>query len=206
MQPIQDYRISYDGKTYSANCVKCGRKLASRFKVSVRRTLANGYCRKCAGHYKKSEVPKNKNGKWISNCPKCGVEQEYTRPDHAKSSERQGWVCTKCRVSSKSQTIGNEKRLYNKFRKSANNRGIPWGISFEDFTDCYDGKCALTGWDLEMNYGTCTASFDRIDSKKPYVVDNVQWVHSMVNMSKNKYPQEKFVEMCVAVAEKAKKK
>jgi len=204
MQPIQDSRISYDGETYSANCVKCQRKINSRFKSSVCRTLANGYCRKCNDRKDETEVSKNDRGKWISHCPKCGDEQEYTRRDHAKSSERQGWVCVKCRESTKSIRVGSEKRLYNKFRKSANNRGIAWDITFEDFVGCYKGKCALTGWELNMDYGTCTASFDRIDSSKPYEVGNIQWVHTMVNMAKNKYPQEKFIEMCCAIADKVK--
>jgi len=55
-----------------------------------------------------------------------------------------------------------------------------------------------------MDYGTCTASFDRIDSSKSYEVGNIQWVHTMVNMAKNKYPQEKFIEMCCAIADKVK--
>jgi len=204
MQPIQDSRISYDGELYSANCVKCNRTITSRFKVSIRKTLAKGHCKKCAVHYRKTEVPKNSSGKWISHCPKCGTEQEYTRPSHARNSEKEGWVCVKCRDSSKSAPVGNEKRLYNKFRKSANSRGIAWDITFEDFVECYEGKCALTGWELNMDYGTCTASFDRIDSSKPYEVGNIQWVHTMVNMAKNKYPQEKFIEMCCAIANKVK--
>jgi hypothetical protein len=55
-----------------------------------------------------------------------------------------------------------------------------------------------------MSYGSCTASFDRIDSTKPYDADNIQWVHTMVNMCKNKYAQGRFVEMCKAVADKVK--
>jgi hypothetical protein len=50
-----------------------------------------------------------------------------------------------------------------------------------------------------MTYSNCTASFDRIDSLKGYQADNIQWVHVMVNMCKNKYPQDKFLEMCRAV-------
>lgn len=55
-----------------------------------------------------------------------------------------------------------------------------------------------------MEYGKCTASLDRIDSGQGYTNSNIQWVHSMVNMCKNKYPQDKFIEMCRAVADKVK--
>jgi hypothetical protein len=70
------------------------------------------------------------------------------------------------------------------------------------FVETYNGQCALTGWDLSMGYSDCTASFDRIDSSKPYEPGNVQWVHSMVNMCKNKYSQDKFISMCKAVSQK----
>jgi len=94
--------------------------------------------------------------------------------------------------------------MYNKFRKSANNRGIEWKLDFDAFVATFDGRCALTGWEISMDYNNCTASLDRVDSSEPYRPDNIQWVHSMVNMSKNKYSQEQFVEMCLAVANKVK--
>jgi len=55
-----------------------------------------------------------------------------------------------------------------------------------------------------MTYANCTASFDRIDSSTGYEKGNIQWVHVMVNMCKNKYSQDRFVEMCKAVADKVK--
>lgn len=68
----------------------------------------------------------------------------------------------------------------------------------------YDGFCSLTGWEIDMSYNNDTASLDRKDSSKGYTKDNIQWVHSMVNMSKNKYDQNKFIDMCIAVANKFK--
>ena len=204
MHPIQDSRISYDGEKYSAECPNCKAHRVSRFKTSVRRMLGNGHCRECMPRYNATSVAKTADGKYLSHCPSCGAEQAYTRADHAKSSERQGWVCRNCVPKGKTLPVGPEKRLYNKFRKSANNRGIPWNINFQQFTECYDGKCALTGWELSMDYGNCTASFDRIDSTKSYEIGNIQWVHTMVNMCKNKYTQGRFVEMCKAVSDKVK--
>lgn len=206
MQPTQDYTISYDGELYSANCTKCGQEVSSRHRWSVIRTLDNGHCKKCFEHYKKSDIPKNAGGKWISHCPKCGAEQSYTRPTHARASEKHGWVCRKCRDKSKSRPVGNERRLYNKYKKSAKIRGIPWKINLKEFIGDYNGICAMTGWELSMEYKQTTASLDRIDSNKGYEVGNLQWVHSMFNMTKGRYPHEDFVKMCIAVAEKAKKK
>lgn len=202
MRSVQDSRISYKDGKYLANCVKCGNQLVSNYKCSIVRTLRNGHCIKCLQHYRKADVPQNKDGKWISHCPKCKAEQAYTRPAHARASERLGWVCRKCRDSSKSSPVGNEKRLFNKFSNSATTRGIPWKLKLKDFMACYDGTCALTGWRLDMSPKTCTASLDRIDSSKPYEVGNIQWVHKIVNIAKNTYSQEQFIDMCISVAKR----
>ena len=204
MRPVQDSRISHDGEKYYSKCLGCKREISSKYKVCLRRTLANGYCRKCATRYNKANVPQNESGKWISHCPKCGVEQTYTRPESARASEREGWVCRNCRDSSNTGPVGNERRLYNKYKKSAANRGIDWNINLEQFIGEYNGVCTMTGWELSMDYKKSTASLDRIDSSKGYEVGNLQWVHSMVNMAKSRYPHEKFVEMCVAIAKKVK--
>jgi hypothetical protein len=61
-------------------------------------------------------------------------------------------------------------------------------------------KCALSG--LELSFPrvskdkSYTASLDRIDSSKGYTIDNVQWVHKDINMMKNKFDNEYFINMC----------
>lgn len=66
----------------------------------------------------------------------------------------------------------------------------------------YTGTCALTGWEISISYDSRTASLDRIDNSKGYIKGNIQWVHTMVNMCRNKYTLEKFIEMCKSVASK----
>jgi hypothetical protein len=66
-------------------------------------------------------------------------------------------------------------------------------------------RCKLTGWQLAMfptstSINSQTASLDRIDSTKGYVPGNIQWVHKHINMMKQHFPEEAFVEMCKAVA------
>ena len=65
-------------------------------------------------------------------------------------------------------------------------------------------KCALTGEILifpsRYNGTDGTASLDRIDSKKDYVRENVQWVHKDVNKMKNDYNQSYFVKMCKKIS------
>lgn len=67
-------------------------------------------------------------------------------------------------------------------------------------------KCALTDLDLYFpkkgKDKTYNASLDRIDSSKGYIQGNVQWVHKDVNIMKNKYKQEYFLEMCKLISNK----
>jgi len=80
-----------------------------------------------------------------------------------------------------------------------------WGLFLKQ-----DKKCALTG--LPIGFATRkertvlkqanTASVDRIDSTKGYTADNVQWLHKDVNIMKNDFPLERFIEICHLVAER----
>jgi hypothetical protein len=74
-----------------------------------------------------------------------------------------------------------------------------------------DKKCKLSGLNISFtNINTkvtrhrfdlvCTASLDRIDSKKGYTLDNVQLVHKDINMMKKEYDQKYFIEMCKLIA------
>ena len=66
-------------------------------------------------------------------------------------------------------------------------------------------RCSLTGLEIKFPIKnkdkTYTASLDRIDSSKGYIVDNVQWVHKDINMMKRIYNNQYFIEMCGLVAE-----
>jgi len=57
--------------------------------------------------------------------------------------------------------------------------------------------CALSGVKLDEN----TWSPDRIDSKKGYTKENLQFVHKDINLMKNKFPEDYFIEMCKKGAE-----
>lgn len=211
MLPILDSRVERYEEKWRAIC-SCGKTNLFSTKASALQMVQRKTCRYCKRDYRnvhgEFNIYKNKDGKWCSTCSCCGIEQAYTRKDHAKQSELSDWQCKSCIAEQKgffsNRAIGNERRLYNRFRKLANNRGIKWEINYDQFIKCYTGKCALSNWDLSLDYKNCTASLDRIDSKKPYSVNNIQWVHIMVNMCKNKYKQSNFIEMCIAVANKNK--
>jgi hypothetical protein len=175
--------------------------------------LARGTCNNCRRDYR--SVPKldvgvyqNSQGRWCSKCSGCGKEQAYTRKDHAKQSTLCDWQCKVCRASSKSYSansaVGNKRRVYNKFKKAAADRRLEWSLSLEEMFASFTGRCALTGWEISIEYANTTASLDRIDNALGYTPHNIQWVHSMVNMCRNKYDLQHFMAMCAAIAQNSR--
>jgi hypothetical protein len=211
MVAIKEDRIKSINKSYFATCM-CGKELKFAQKSAALNMLKRGSCRHCKRDYRsindhKIDIYKIEN-KWAKKCSGCGCDQIYTRKDHAKQSFVGDWQCKKCVSLAKGFTrnmhVGSKQRLYNRFQKLARVRGIEWRLSIDEMYESYNGKCALTGWDVSIDYYRQTASLDRIDNSKGYLPDNTQWVHTMVNMCKNKYDQEVFIAMCKAVANKEK--
>lgn len=68
-------------------------------------------------------------------------------------------------------------------------------------------KCALTNLPLSFSssgrttdWTSYTASLDRIDSRKDYTIDNIQWVHKDANLMKQQYTNDYFIAICNLVA------
>ena len=159
-------------------------------------------------------VIKKENGRFYKNCPSCGEERSYLRKNYAVESEKLGKVCKKC--ASCGEENNAHKGYYkgvlrasfvHRYKTGAETRGIEWDVSFEYLADLLieqDFKCALSGDNLDAMdlYNNC--SLDRIDSKQGYIEGNLQWVTSMVNMCKQGYAQEEFINMCKSIADKVK--
>lgn len=212
MLPIQDCRVLFESGKYVAEC-NCGKISLFSAKNSALIMLNKGFCRHCKKDYRATKnvdlkIYQNNFGKWCSTCSGCGAEQAYTRMDHAKQSELSGWQCKGCVAKAKgyenNKPVGDRQRTYNRFKKAANNRGIVWNLAIDEMFESFTGECKLSGWPIKISYFEQTASLDRIDSTKPYIAGNVQWVHTMVNMCKNKYDQDLFIDMCKAIANKVK--
>ena len=160
------------------------------------------------------EIFKGQDGRWYKPCSECGEMQSYLRKNYANESLKLKKTCKKC---SNKKTENCHRGWYrgvrvswaNKFKTCAETRGIKFLLSIDDIADIYDaqdGKCSLTGWNIKFpeigHPDKADASIDRIDSSKPYQVGNVQIVHKMVNMMKQRYSQEDFIKVCKAVATK----
>lgn len=66
-------------------------------------------------------------------------------------------------------------------------------------------KCAISGMELSFaknyikNPSSQDASLDRKDSNSGYVIDNVQWVHKVVNKIKNTLSDEELISWCKVI-------
>lgn len=208
MRKIIDERIIRINGKFHVKCIGCGKVVEFSHKASAHKMLARKNCRNCKRDYRnidsrEVDIYKNEIGKWCSICSGCGVEQAYTRKDHAKQSSLADWQCKKCVSSSKgfseNKLVGDRTRVYRKFKKSAFNRNLEFDLTEENFYRDYNGICSLTGWEIDISYKNQTASVDRIDNSKGYILGNVQWVHSRINMSRGKQELEDFISMCEAV-------
>ena len=155
------------------------------------------------------------DGRWYKCCHSCGNEQSYLRKNYAILSFKEKKLCKSCsnsipdNNSHKGWIKGVLRASFiRKYETNAELRGLSWSLDYDYLADLLieqDFKCALSGWDIDaMESNSNTASLDRIDSSIGYEVGNVQWVHKMLNMCKQNYSQEAFIEMCSSVADKVK--
>lgn len=85
--------------------------------------------------------------------------------------------------------------------KRSKNKNIEINITLEyimSLLDLQNQKCSLSGVDIQISDGS--ASLDRIDSSKGYIVGNVQWVYKPINFMKQSLSQDDFKKYCKLVA------
>lgn len=94
-------------------------------------------------------------------------------------------------------------------QQSSKKRNYEFQISIEQAWELFleqNKKCALSGYDLQFTRirrnknEYITASLDRIDSSKGYIISNVQWIHKSINKMKMDLPQEDFIKWCKLIA------
>lgn len=104
---------------------------------------------------------------------------------------------------------------YRDILSHAKERGLEVNVTVEDIWKQFlaqGGKCALSGVDLVLEHNkhrttdsrnkSTTASLDRIDSKRGYEIDNIQFVHKDLNSMKWSLEQDYFIELCTIIAQR----
>ena len=143
----------------------------------------------------------------------CG-EERITTKYHLVSGHLKSCGCNRKLLNSESRTwrgYGDiPLKYFNNIKHHATVlRNIKFELTIEEIWELFlsqDRKCALSGTSLQFpkrsKDKSCTASLDRIDSSKGYVPGNVQWVHKDINIMKNKFDNQYFIEICKLVAQK----
>lgn len=210
--------ITRGGHTYVKVKCKCGKE-----ELKCLSDLANGRtksCRNCAAQSRGKSLkigdkfkgwtiiagPRihNSTQQWLAQC-ECG-NTRWFQPNELLNETR-CFKCRSCMTSTRISTFVSNKGAvgeltigkYNKLKKSAEKRNIPFTVTIGFLWNLYlkqNGVCAITGDKIES---VKKASLDRIDSNKGYEEHNVQWVTYQANVSKHIMNMNQLYEFCKKV-------
>lgn len=93
--------------------------------------------------------------------------------------------------------------LFGRYKRGAKIRNISFEISAKDMWEIYikqNKKCAISGVEIPITKPERTAPLDRIDSKKGYTTNNIQWIHKSINTMKWNLSQKDFIQWCKVIA------
>lgn len=144
-------------------------------------------------------------------CPECNRTISYKDKYKLERAIKAGKVCRPCSITSinKTQPRSQERnaawkgfkgvgyKWFSKYFERINKKRTGT-ITIEDAYNQLESqnfRCALTGIDLPWSESS-GMSIDRIDSKKEYIKDNIQLVHKDVNLMKNYFDEDYFIEIC----------
>lgn len=92
-------------------------------------------------------------------------------------------------------------RFLSSFKAGAESRNLEWNLTLQDLDRLWESQlacCAYSGIPLVFGQTNLeqTASLDRIDSSKGYFLNNVQFVHKVINQMKWNLKEEVFLDFC----------
>ncbi len=152
---------------------------------------------------------------WKCIC-ECGKERNVRNDTFRHYRSRGLGLSCGCHVTGKSSRHYKGYELVsgeyvNSLRQGAKDRNMVFEVTAKQIWELYikqDRKCYLTGLEIyfkdsKIDKSKQTASVDRIDSSKGYVLDNIQLVHKDLNMMKQNFSQEQFLKYCRLVVSNA---
>jgi hypothetical protein len=147
---------------------------------------------------------------WWCKCI-CGTEKKV-RQTHLTNGRVKSCGCQQFQKGKHHPSWTGHEEMPGTFFKTikhgAKTRKLEFKITKEKIWNFFllqNRKCALTGIELKFNSGhnktDGNASLDRIDSKKGYTLDNVQWVHKDINIMKMDMTNEQLFKYCKRICE-----
>jgi hypothetical protein len=149
-------------------------------------------------------------GRWYVDCI-CACGNKCTKlKSHVQSGGTKSCGCVNHLSGKNSIHWKGHKEIsgdyWNSLKRGAIKRGLKFEITIENAWEIFliqDKKCALSGVPLvfckekRRNKSKIqTASLDRIESDKGYVLKNLQWVHKNVNLIKQDLSEPELLEWC----------
>ena len=197
-------------------CSKCGdtKPMSAYHKSANAKTGLQSWCKSC-------NKARNKASEYIYyKCEICSGS--YRRMKKSPKAERErSKKCDKCTRDYNLAKRGGHAhnytgtqyfagRLIAGWKHSAKKRGHVWELQKSDLDTIFNsqsGYCALSGIQMVHELSSpYRPSIDRIDSSVGYILGNVQFVCSVVNVIKNKIDEQEFVRLCTAVVNNDKTK
>jgi hypothetical protein len=136
----------------------------------------------------------------------CGTENILIRAEVLKNNLTNNCGCA---PRGRWQGVGKLSNTFlGRIKRNAKLRNIEFNLTAEELWKLFidqNEKCAITDLPIEFSLKTfdkSTASLDRIDSKKGYTLNNVQWVHKDVNIMKMDFDMNYFIDICKMVVKK----
>lgn len=138
----------------------------------------------------------------------CGNVKTLTCYSLANYKSVKGRQCDKCAGKiSGIDCLHIFKYYFTNLKKGAIRRNLEIEITMNDIYNKYieqNKKCALSGLDIyfkpnETSKEENTASVDRIDSSKGYLINNIQIVHKDINKIKQNFTDDYFKKLCESV-------
>jgi hypothetical protein len=152
----------------------------------------------------------------ICKCHACGRKNYEVKPSWVKKGSHSGTCgCDKTyfdrQRGENSVRYGGYRDINSMYFSNAKRRsvnlGLPFDLDMEFLWELYqiqNRACALSGVPLfftknrrDLEKGNI--SLDRIDSRKGYLRDNVQWVHKDINLMKMYLDESTFFDFCKRV-------
>ena len=175
---------------------------------------------KVLSYHSTKEKPSGSAVMWLCECLKCGLKKPLCPFNLINSKSKS---CQNCAMKERSGKNNSNWKGYEEIptslltshKNGAKTRNIDFKVSPKYLMEVWmrqDRKCALSGEPLEMR-AKCfkgekawsnSASLDRIDSTLGYVKGNVQWVHPIVNLMKNHFSEDIFIDFCKKISERHK--
>ena len=150
---------------------------------------------------------KSRSTWWECVC-ECGKKRIVRSTELIRGDTKSCGCANKFDKSSKYKGVGKlAQSKFSHIKYGAISRGLEFNITIEFAWELFQkqkGKCFYTGFEIELkprNNGHMTASLDRIDSSKGYLKDNIVWVHKDVNLMKNSFTNEYFLNLCELITQ-----